>query len=538
MVNESDNLTPQELDDTITRLDIKAPDLLDDNRYDHYQTVLKSNVNAGQKILSSILLMDPYDPKPGELPLSFRLMGQRFVIDSYVFSNVVFDRIVFNKEKIWRGLPDPLDAMFVLGNDAALPLLEQELETYHYGSQLNALRYLVDSYTDEFWNQSLYNVWLNAIRSLNSVKERMDFPLFMQTTAWQQQKLNTQLSSWTQLRHDNLLYAKQSYTGGTACSYPHSYIEPYPDFYRNLAAFAHKASTFFADYSGNEMLLNRIIDFFKTMEPLMYKLERLATKELNHQPFTQEETDWLRKMLFHKMGSGVPPFSGWYADLYYRLGEYIQANYDGSDYLVADVHTQPTDRAGAPVGRILHVGVGKINLGVFLADAPSGNWQQTAYVGPVMSYYEKITENFDRLTDERWAELVNKGEIPKRPDWINSYLADARGNARPTGREIPGVLMTGIDKNTNQPKQFKLLQNHPNPFNPNTVITYTLPYETHVNLEVYDILGRHVATLVDDMRNKGEHSIEWQAHEFPSGVYLVRLITDFSQKTIKMMLVK
>ncbi len=67
----------------------------------------------------------------------------------------------------------------------------------------------------------------------------------MQTTAWHHEKLNTQLTSWAQLRHDNILYGKQSYTGGTGCSYPYTYVEPYPELYAQLALFAEKAGAFF-----------------------------------------------------------------------------------------------------------------------------------------------------------------------------------------------------------------------------------------------------------------------------------------------------
>ena len=106
-------------------------------------------------------------------------------------------------------------------------MLQEELEEYKYSAQLASLRYLVDAYDDEFWDSSLYNVWLQAIRLLQAPADQTALPYFMQTTAWQQEKLNTQLASWTQLRHDNLLYAKQSYTFGyPVCSYPHSFVEP------------------------------------------------------------------------------------------------------------------------------------------------------------------------------------------------------------------------------------------------------------------------------------------------------------------------
>ncbi len=78
----------------------------------------------GQKIMSNFFYVDPDSSDPGKLPVSFKLLGQKFLVDSYVFSEVVFDRIIFEGKKIWRPLPDPLDAMAALGNEDALALLE------------------------------------------------------------------------------------------------------------------------------------------------------------------------------------------------------------------------------------------------------------------------------------------------------------------------------------------------------------------------------------------------------------------------------
>jgi hypothetical protein len=166
------------------------------------------------------------------------LFGQRFVIDSYVTGSVVFDRILYNGEKICRLFPLPR-CSFSLGNDASAQLLVSELNAYHYSPNLSALRYLIDSYEPEFWKSTLYNSWLGLLRNMNPPEDKNALPGFMQTGAYWQQKMNTQLSSWAQLRHDNLLYAKQSYSGGTVCSFPYSYVEPFPGLYNNLS------------YSGN-----------------------------------------------------------------------------------------------------------------------------------------------------------------------------------------------------------------------------------------------------------------------------------------------
>ena len=169
---------------------------------------------------------------------AFLLLGQRFVIDSYVTGEVVYDKLTYQGEKMMRMLPSTYDILFALGNNGAGQLLQPELNRYHYAPNLAALRYLVDSYDAGFWDGTLYNGWLNAIRALNPPADRKGLPAFMKTAAWWQQKMNTQLASWAQLRHDNLLYAKQSYTGGVGCSFPKSLVEPIPEFYDAVARFA------------------------------------------------------------------------------------------------------------------------------------------------------------------------------------------------------------------------------------------------------------------------------------------------------------
>ena len=540
MVGESDNLTPTELSDVVEQLGITPASVFDEEVYQTLQNELVSEVVYGQRIMSAFFIVDPFSNKPDELPISYRLSGQRFIIDSYVLANVVYDRIIFQNKKVWRPMPDPLDAMFVLGNDNALPLLKGEIESYKYASQLEALRYLVDAYDDDFWGASLYNAWLQGIRSLNPKTDDSNLPYFMRTVAWQQQKLNTQLASWAQLRHDNLLYAKQSYTGGTSCSYPHSFVAPYPDFYQQLARFAEKAQAqllpLLPDNSWEVSLLKK---FFPNMQEIMLKLKTLAEKELSGHVFDDTEKEWLKKMLFIDGMSGAPPFSGWYSDLFYRLEPVPGGEYEGHDYLVADVHTQPTDFGGAVVGRVLHVGVGHVNLGIFLANSPSLDYQPMAFIGPVMSYYEKTTENFKRHTDEEWAELVQNNNLPERPDWVNVYLVDENGASRPQGRVLPGqhYIQTDVN-NATMPHEFMLAQNYPNPFNPVTTLAFYLPAHDHIKLTIHNTLGEQIGVLVDKFHAAGEFRVQWDGADYPSGIYFARLQAKGQVKVVKMMLVK
>ena len=89
------------------------------------------------------------------------------------------------------------------------------------------------------------------------------------------------------------------------------------------------------------------------------------------------------------------------------------------------------------------------------------------------------------------------------------------------------------------PVGFELAQNHPNPFNPSTTITYRLEKPGMVNLIIYDMLGRKVETLVDEVKLPGSYSVLWNGKGYASGVYFYRLETGGVEGfTQKMMLVK
>lgn len=88
------------------------------------------------------------------------------------------------------------------------------------------------------------------------------------------------------------------------------------------------------------------------------------------------------------------------------------------------------------------------------------------------------------------------------------------------------------------PKSFELSQNYPNPFNPSTTIEYSIPKNAEVTLKIYDIVGREVATLVNEYKSTGKYIVNWNASNLASGPYFYRLSAgDFTQ-TKKMFLVK
>ena len=88
------------------------------------------------------------------------------------------------------------------------------------------------------------------------------------------------------------------------------------------------------------------------------------------------------------------------------------------------------------------------------------------------------------------------------------------------------------------PTEYGLDQNYPNPFNPATTINYQLPENNQVSLKVYDILGNLVSTLVDQQMDAGYHSVNWDASQLASGIYIYRIISGSFVSTKKMILMK
>lgn len=99
-------------------------------------------------------------------------------------------------------------------------------------------------------------------------------------------------------------------------------------------------------------------------------------------------------------------------------------------------------------------------------------------------------------------------------------------------------VVNSVNPGSERPERLELAQNYPNPFNPATVINYTLPEAGNVALEVFDMTGRRVAVLTNGVQSAGSHSIDFDASDLSSGVYMYRLQTAGSVLTRKMTLIK
>ena len=105
--------------------------------------------------------------------------------------------------------------------------------------------------------------------------------------------------------------------------------------------------------------------------------------------------------------------------------------------------------------------------------------------------------------------------------------------------KVYGAIPVSVRSNINNvPASLFLSRNYPNPFNPTTTIKFTIPIRAAVNLNVYDVLGREIQCLLNETLNPGEYVVQWNAANFPSGLYFYRLVVGSYSHLGRMVLVK
>lgn len=335
--------------------------------------------------------------------MGFRFMGQRAVPDSYVFSELVTPYVgefngtgaPFTMIGGARSVPTGLDLMALLGSEQARALLDEGGDSAYmnYDTVYGRLEADLAARNETEWHQNLYWAWLDSLRPL-LVEFGEGYPTFMQTQAWQEKELTTSLVSWTELRHDTLLYAKQSYTLECAFMYPEKpeipgYVEPVPEAYYRLAALNTMTTDGLSDL---DVLDPPAEQRLRSLGDVIDRFTALSVKELEGVPFTADDRAFIRDAAETLDDLVVTPET-WIA-------------------LVADVHSNPYH------GIVLEEGVGDIDLIVVACPEPDG--AVTLCAGPVLSYYEFTHPLDDRLTDEAWMQML-RDDPPLRPWWTAGY---------------------------------------------------------------------------------------------------------------------
>jgi len=339
-----------------------------------------------------------------------RLMGQRFIPDSYMFQNLVApvvglylgDGKPFTMEYTPGGparcFPRGLDVMAVLGSDEALTILERDGDTdyVNYNKSVNDLIALFETFTEEDWNRNLYWGWLYTLKALLG-KHEQGYPAFMRGTPWKDKQLNTALASWTELRHDTILYAKQSYTPpiGSIPELTRGYVEPIPEFFNRLLSLTRMTRTGLSDMNVLDQTQRERLE---ALEAILSRLLGISIAELEGTELSEDDYAYIKNFAY-----ALKPLL---TDLSDEKGP--------STTLIADVHTD------CNTNQVLEEGVGYVKFMAVAYMLPDSTILLGA--GPVFSYYEFKWPMSDRLTDEKWTEMLEKGENPPQPDWVSSFV--------------------------------------------------------------------------------------------------------------------
>jgi hypothetical protein len=430
-VGLADDLTPYEYTDAAAKAlgeNYKPTDLAGDGDFRAYRLELARL--RGPEIYSGTGACEgPTPASAGEADLlkmlektkGFRLMGQRHIPDSFIMGRLVYPTVgpwgggdfAFTTVETMggpaRGFPRGLDVMAVLGSNRAREIVGELRDDRYpktrkaksYDQVIAGLRAQFGAVDEAGWNRNLYWAWLYCLKPLlagTGGSGGEGLPTFMKTDAWRDKQLNAALASWSQLRHDTILYAKQSYTGGGrgAPRQPkmvEGYVEPVPEFYSRLLALSRMTLEGLKDM---KVLTEKSEARMRVVESVLVRLVDISTRELQNEKLGDEDYAFIR---------------GFAAEIKGAVAGVSDSGLQTT--IVADVHTDQNSK------QVLEEGTGRLRNLVVVYPMPDGGF--VAGVGPAFSYYEFRHPMKDRLTDEKWKSMLSGQEKPALPKWTGSF---------------------------------------------------------------------------------------------------------------------
>ncbi|MFA5986272.1 MAG: DUF3160 domain-containing protein [Parcubacteria group bacterium] len=372
---------------------------------------IMSSVAVGQKVT------DMTKEELQNTTKGFRFMGQRFTPDAFVFSTLTQGDEKPDPETGEKlpSMPTALQVMTVLGNDTAQPLTDQWIAQNAPASKnvlakkMGQLEQHFGALDDKAWTQNIYWSWLYTITSLFRNHENLaGYPMFVQSAQWDKKNLQSALGSWTELKHDTLLYAKQSYAEmgagfneETPPPVPKGYVEPNIEFYDRLLALTKMTRT---GLESRQLLPNEFVGRTDSFVASVNFFRDIAVKELANQTISDDEFERLRREPA-QLNSVIRPLPG-------EDGTEDQAR----AALIADVHTDMIS------GEILYEATGIPNY-IYVAVKDANGVRLTK--GLVYAYYEFTHPIGERLTDEKWKEWQyanDQTQVSPVPTWTQELV--------------------------------------------------------------------------------------------------------------------
>jgi hypothetical protein len=329
---------------------------------------------------------------------SARLMGTRFVLDSWVMDGLIAPSVGENSSGERRLLPSALDVAAALGSAKATDLLARSGATGYkgYTEHLDAVKAEITRRPPSDWGGTVYDAWLYAIQPV-LVPHGAAFPPMMRGEAWAAKGLQSGLGSYSQLKHDTILYTKQSVAEGGGDSprqQPRNWVEPEPVAFARLAS---AADLLRSGLSRRDLLPPGGDELVAEASELFALFARVAADELAGRPIATADD---KRLAF--IGED-------FEALWFRASDRTEAEVvgDNDSALIADLASGP--------GSVLQIGTGRFDRILVLVPDDSGGFQLAA--GAVFSYYEFTSPAGERLTDETWRSRLVDGKAPARPAW-------------------------------------------------------------------------------------------------------------------------
>lgn len=323
---------------------------------------------------------------PGDAPAKFvQFMGERFIPDGQIMQETCLPHVAE------RTVPKGLDVAFCMFDlPPARVHLKDEIRRYpELGNQLTHLQREFGGYGQASDMDTVYSGWVRAIRAAGRAVQGRHLPKAFFTSAWEDRRLNTVLASWTEMRHDFILYAAQPMVPAGVGEGLCPFVEPVPDVYHELANLS-------------DLLAGNRMKGFREFSKLCRSLEKAARAEISGQHWKKmREQDW---------ALDVRSFGDW------LVMNFEPAVGDERPLQVVDVAIDSN-----PPNPVLHEATGPFNL--IVLEVP---WNPRSFrycCGWVFSYYEFTRDHFERLTDEQWESMVLHGKHRAyRPEWTRSFL--------------------------------------------------------------------------------------------------------------------
>jgi hypothetical protein len=337
-----------------------------------------------------------------------RLMGTRFVVDSFVLDQLLSPNVGTQLEP--RLLPSPLDLAAAFGSDFAYAIQRDAGETAyaHYDDQMAALRAAIAARPDEAWGSTVYDAWLAAIEPM-WLPHGAAFPDFMRTDAWTAKDHQSGFGSYAELKHDTILYTKQAVGemgGAGPDKTPRNWVEPDPVPFARIQAMAELERQ---GLKARGLLNKRLDTMLADVADLAGFAARVAGDELAGRAISKADNT---RLLF---------IGGELEDLWWRTSDAPEGSLpspDDTSAIVADI-ASGRDRATDTI-TVVEVATGYVDVLLVLVPDDKGRFHVAR--GGVYSYYEFLQPVSDRLSDEAWRSMLASGETPPRPDWIRPTM--------------------------------------------------------------------------------------------------------------------